>query len=99
MLEDSERLEGRHWIRGGDRPRVESHLVMDSGDPGFLVQNPGLLPLPQLPVLPPSACWTLHPAPQPPLTHALALLPTGEHRPRDQGADQDQPAGCHGRVL
>lgn len=29
----------------------------------------------------------------------LVLLPTGEYRPRDQGADQDEPAGRHSRVL
>lgn len=48
---------------------------MDPGDSEFWVQNPGLLPLPQRPVLPPSACWTLHCAPPPPLTHALPFFP------------------------
>lgn len=29
----------------------------------------------------------------------VALFPTGEHRPRDPGADQDEPAGHHCHVL
>lgn len=102
MLEDSERLEGRHRIRCGDRPRVESHLlIMDSGDPRFLLQNPGLLPLPPLPqsFLPlPAGPFTVPHSPHSPL-RLPSFLPSGEHRPRDQGADQDQPAGCHGHVL
>lgn len=74
MLEDSERLEGRHRIRCGDRPRVESHLLMDSGDPRFLLQNPGLLPLP--PPSPSSLCL-LDPSPCPAApTHPCACPPS-----------------------
>lgn len=68
MLEDSERLEGRHWIRCGDRPRVESHLIMDSGDTGSWFRIQGSFHCP--------SCQSFLPLPAGPFT-----VPRNPHSP------------------
>lgn len=88
----------REWrVEGRTGPELKSPLMVNSAEPQFLVPNPVLLPLP--PASPPRPASPLTLALSPPLTHVLVLLPTGEYRPRDQGADQDKPAGRHGCML